>query len=178
MPSRQRSGPRRLLTDWTTSAGLDGAGLLALVLGGATAEGIHLATLGYETFVLHADEAAAESAEQAAHVHHVAGDPSALPEQWDRRFDLVVAIDAEPAVDQVAAAGLLFVVSASPIPVPDGLAEVLREGVEAPDRQRVVLARLPLNREWRRMAGSADENRPDCASRGSLCATRRSRRRS
>ncbi|MGA8851743.1 MAG: hypothetical protein WB508_08490, partial [Aeromicrobium sp.] len=71
MPSSRRSGPRRLLTDWTTSAGVDGTGLLALVLGGATPEGIHLATLGYETFVLHVDDSAADAAQQAAHVHHV-----------------------------------------------------------------------------------------------------------
>ena len=44
MPSRSRpTAPRRVLTDWTTSAGVDGTGLLALVLGGATAEAIHLA---------------------------------------------------------------------------------------------------------------------------------------
>lgn len=148
MPDRtKRLAPRRLLTDWTTSAGVDGTGLLALVLGGATAEGIHLATLGYEVFVLHADDATAEIAESAAHVHHVAADAGGLPEQWHRRFDLVVAIDAAPTVDQVAPAGLLFVVSADAITLPDGLQEVLREEVENPAQPgvpsvRVVLARL------------------------------------
>lgn len=151
MPSSRPSGrprePRRLLTDWTTSAGVDGAGLLALVLGGATAEGIHLATLGYEAFVLHADETSAEAAEQAAHVHHVVADPADLPEEWHRRFDLVVALDHQPAVDQVAPAGLLLVVSAAPIPVPEGLEEVLREEIENPADpeavyERAVLARL------------------------------------
>ncbi len=145
MPDRtRRQSPRRLLTDWTTSAGVDGTGLLALVLGGATAEGIHLATLGYEVFVLHADDVSAEGAEQAVHVHHVAADPAALPEPWHRRFDLVVAIDTAPAVDQVAAAGLLFVVSAVPIDVPEGFQRVLRDEVEDAGRQgeRSVLARL------------------------------------
>lgn len=148
MPDRtKRLAPRRLLTDWTTSAGVDGTGLLALVLGGATAEGIHLATLGYEVFVLHPDDADVEAAEQAAHVHHVAADPAALPEQWRRRFDLVVAIDTAPAVEQVAEAGLLIMVSAGPIDVPDGLERVQRDEVEDPARpgaglERVVLARL------------------------------------
>lgn len=142
-----RDGPRRLLTDWTTSAGVDGNGLLALVLGGATAEGIHLATLGYEVFVLHADDASAEAAQRAAHVHHVVADAAALPGEWDRRFDLVVAIQAEPAVEQVAPAGLAFVISSNPAEAPVGLAEVLRDQVEDPDRpdhpfHRSVFARL------------------------------------
>jgi D-arabinose 1-dehydrogenase-like Zn-dependent alcohol dehydrogenase len=144
-PTSRPDAPRRLLTDWTTSAGLDGAGLLALVLGGATAEGIHLATLGYEVFVLHADEAAAEAAQQTAHVHHVAADHTGLPDQWRRRFDLVVAIDVPPAVEQVADAGLLLVVGPTVPPAPRGLEEVLREAaVGAGDdaRVRAVWARL------------------------------------
>ncbi|MGJ9421607.1 hypothetical protein [Aeromicrobium sp. CF3.5] len=147
MPDRiKRQSPRRLLTDWTTSAGVDGTGLLALVLEGATAEGIHLATLGYEVFVLHADDVSAGAAEQAVHVHHVAGDPAALPEPWRRRFDLVVAIDAAPAVEQVAPAGLLFVVSADSIDVPEGLERVLRDEVEDPGQPGAVLERSVLAR--------------------------------
>ncbi len=147
MRSSQRSGPRRLLTDWTTSAGLDGTGLLALVLGGSTAEGIHLATLGYETFVLHTTDEAAESAEQAAHVHHVVADPAALPGEWSGRFDLVIALDAPPAPDQVAPAGILFISSTDPVGVPTDFAEVISEHVEDPEqpgveRWRSVLARL------------------------------------
>lgn len=141
-----RDGPRRLLTDWTTNAGVDGTGLLALVLGGATAEGIHLATLGYETFVLHADDAAVEAATQAAHVHHVVADPAALPEQWYQRFDLVVAIDVAPAVDQVAPAGLVFVTSPDSIAVSDGLSEVLHESAEDPDQPGAVVERIVLVR--------------------------------
>lgn len=143
------TGPRRLLTDWTTNAGVDGTGLLALVLGGATAEGIHLATLGYETFVLHPDDAAAGSAEQAAHVHPVVADPAALPGEWTGRFDLVVAIDTAPAVDQVAPSGLLFTTSADPLDAPEGVVEVLGETVEDPAEpgrtiHRAVWARLSV----------------------------------
>ncbi len=142
MPSRSRpTAPRRVLTDWTTSAGVDGTGLLALVLGGATAEGIHLATLGYEVFVLHADDASAAAAETAGHVHHVATDPAGLPEPWHRRFDLVVAIDVPPTPDQVGPAGLLVAVSDAPLPTADGLDEVVHDRVEDPDRPGVELHR-------------------------------------
>lgn len=141
-----KNAPRRLLTDWTTSAGLDGTGLLALVLDGATPEGIHLATLGYEVFVLHADDAAAGAAEQAAHVHHVASDSSALPAEWSGRFDLVVAIDAVLPVDQLAPAGVLFVASTGSIEAPGDLIEVLRQRFDDPERPGVQIERAVLMR--------------------------------
>lgn len=139
--------PWRLLTDWTTAAGLDGSGLLALVAGGRAAEGIHLATLGYETIVIHPDDAAAEAAEQAAHVHHVAADPADLPAEWILRFDLVLAVDVAPPVEVLAAQGILVALTAAAVETPDGLVEVDHEWGADPDesgteRHRTVLARL------------------------------------
>jgi len=129
-----------VLTDWTTTAGVDGTGLLALVTGGATAEGIHLATLGYEVFVLHPDQAAADAAEDAAHVHPVAAAPAALPDEWSERFDLVVALDGDLPSDVVAPQGIALVVAAEPTEV-DGFTRVVAE--QTPDGGvRTVLARL------------------------------------
>lgn len=80
--------PRRILTDWTSSSGLAGDGLLALVAGSeVTAEGIHLATLGYEVFVL-------GSGDDLAHVYHVESEPAQLPAEWNERFGLVVYFGA------------------------------------------------------------------------------------
>ena len=98
-------------------------------------------------FVLHVDDEAAGAAESATHVHHVAADPAALPGEWTRRFDLVVAIETAPAPELVAGAGLLFTIAEQSTVAPDGLAEVLRQRVEDParpgvERERAVFARL------------------------------------
>lgn len=132
--------PRRALTDWTTVAGLDGAGLLALVTGGATAEGIHLATLGYEVFVLHVDDVAAAEAEAPPHVHHVTARADELPAEWTDRFDLVVALDGAVVTSVLAPQGLLLVVADGPVELP-GLTSLIAEPID--DGQvRSVLARL------------------------------------
>lgn len=137
------AAPRRVLTDWTTVAGLDGTGLLALVTAGASPEGIHLATLGYEVFVLHADQADADAAESAAHVHHVAAEVTALPAEWEGRFALVVALDAVVPDQVVAAQGLVVALADGPLDHP-GLTRVVAEEVEdgGTVKVRTVLARL------------------------------------
>jgi len=132
--------PRRVLTDWTTMAGVDGTGLLALVTGGATAEGIHLATLGYEVFVLHTDQEAADAAEQAAHVHPVVASPVALPDEWTERFDLVVALDGDLPSTAVAPQGVAFVVADEPVHL-EGFTRVIDERV-ADGGVRTVLVSL------------------------------------
>ena len=143
--SRPADQPRRLLTDWTTTAGVAGDGLLALVAGDAvTAEGIHLATLGYEVFVL-------GSGDDLTHVHHVDLPAADLPEQWRDRFALVVTFDAAaaPALAPVLADGGLLVVVAGADDSVDlaGLVEVARESGADPDepdadRVRIVAARV------------------------------------
>lgn len=143
--SRPADQPRRLLTDWTTTAGVAGDGLLALVAGdGVTAEGIHLATLGYEVFVL-------GPGDDLTHVHHVDVPADDLPEVWRDRFALVVTFDASPAaaLAPVLADGGLLVVLAGTDERLDlaGLVEVTRESGPDPDepdvdRVRVVAARV------------------------------------
>lgn len=128
--------PHRRLTDWTTTAGLDGSGLLALVTSGATAEGIHLATLGYEVFVLHGSQASADAADTAAHVHAVVADPVALPPEWTDRFDLVVAEHGHVPAGVVAPQGLLVVFSDGPVEV-DGLTHVTTDQLEDGGRRSV-----------------------------------------
>jgi len=140
---RAGGAPSRVLTDWTTVAGLDGAGLLALVTAGATAEGIHLATLGYEVFVLHVDAADAEAAEEAAHVHHVGVDVAALPVEWNQRFALIVALDGVVPVGALAPQGLVVAIADTAIEV-SGLTQVRAEEVDDDGAMRVrtVLADL------------------------------------
>jgi len=135
--------PRRALTDWTTTAGADGAGLLALVTGGATAEGIHLATLGYEVFVLHDNQVSADAAEQASHVHPVVASPAALPQEWAQRFDLVVALDGDLPVEAIAPQGLAVVFDDHAAEV-DELTTVVAEQVDDGQSRgvRTILARL------------------------------------
>lgn len=144
-----KASPRRLLTDWTTTAGVSGDGLLALVAAvDAVAEAIHLATLGYEVFVL--DRVTPDDA-TPPRVHVVDVAPSQVPPEWDARFALVVAdVEASAAVVScVAEAGLLVVLGDAPAP-PDlapGLVEVLVESGPDPDspgveRFRSVHARL------------------------------------
>lgn len=132
--------PRRVLTDWTTMAGVDGTGLLALVTGGATAEGIHLATLGYEVFVLHSDQAGVDAAESAAHVHPVVASTAALPDQWSERFDLVVALDGDLPADAVAPQGIALVVATAAVEV-IGFTRVVTEQV-SDGESRTVLVKL------------------------------------
>lgn len=146
--SRQRrpgDPPRRLLTDWTTSAGVAGDGLLALVAGdGVTPEGIHLATLGYEVFVLGVGD-------DLSRVHHVDVPATELPPPWRERFALVVTFDPDQAaalVPTLADGGLLVVIGAAghEVDLP-GLAEVSRESgpdPQEPDatRYRLVAARV------------------------------------
>ena len=131
-----------MLTDWTTVAGVDGSGLLALVTGAATAEGIHLATLGYEVFVTHPDATSVDDAEAPSHVHHVVA-PDVLPEAWPGRFDLVVALDGAPPVAAVAPQGLVLVVADEATEL-DGLRVLATEEVRelGEVRTRTVLARL------------------------------------
>lgn len=152
--------PRRLLTDWTTEAGIAGEGLLALVAGDdAVPEAVHLATLGYEVFVL---DAVTSDADTPPRVHVVDVAPADVPGEWHGRFALVVADVADAGAlpgalaSCVAPAGLLLVLGHAPVPSPlvdaevAGLAEVRTEvgpdpdarGDEGADRFRVVLARL------------------------------------
>ncbi|GAA2076543.1 hypothetical protein GCM10009821_14800 [Aeromicrobium halocynthiae] len=142
---RPGDAPRRLLTDWTTSAGVAGDGLLALVAGeGVTPEGIHLATLGYEVFVLAAGD-------DLSRVHHVDVPASELPAPWHERFALVVTFDPEPAAALAAAladGGLMVVIGVEghDVALP-GLAEVTREVGPDPNdpavtRYRLVMARV------------------------------------
>ena len=146
--SRQRrpgDPPRRLLTDWTTSAGVAGDGLLALVAGDdVTPEGIHLATLGYEVFVLGVGD-------DLSRVHHVDVAAIDLPQPWHERFALVVTFDPDQAaalVPALADGGLLVVIGADghDVDLP-GLAEVAREVGPDPNdpvatRYRLVAARV------------------------------------
>lgn len=144
-----KAPPRRLLTDWTTTAGVSGDGLLALVAAqDAMAEAIHLATLGYEVFVLDA-VTPDDATPPPVHVVDVAA--SALPGEWHGRFALVVAdvASSAAAVPCVAEAGLLVVLGDAPVPpdVAPGLVEVLVEvgpDPESPavERFRSVHARL------------------------------------
>ncbi|MGJ9411247.1 hypothetical protein ACHAAC_00935 [Aeromicrobium sp. CF4.19] len=142
---RDGDSPRRLLTDWTTEAGAAGDGLLALVAGpDVTPEGIHLATLGYEVFVLGVGE-------DLSRVHHVEVAADALPEPWHGRFALVVTFDPSVTAalaDTVAEGGLLVVIgpAGAEFALP-GLTEVRRERGPDPDdpaleRSRVVAARV------------------------------------
>lgn len=144
-----KAPPRRLLTDWTTTAGVAGHGLTALVAAhDAVADAIHLATLGYEVFVL--DGTTPDDATPPP-VHVVDVAAADLPEAWRGRFALVVADAATSAtvVTCVADAGLLVVLGDAP--VPDGLAPGLVEVAvdvgpdpDAPvvERFRAVHARL------------------------------------
>ena len=97
-PDRARGpqgAPRRLLTDWTTEAGIAGEGLLALVAGDdAVPEAVHLATLGYEVFVL---DAVTPDADTPPRVHVVDVAPAEVPTPWHDRFALVVADVADTA---------------------------------------------------------------------------------
>ncbi|WP_375000267.1 hypothetical protein [Aeromicrobium sp. CTD01-1L150] len=138
--------PRRLLTDWTTTAGLAGDGLLALVAGDeVTPEGIHLATLGYEVFVLGPH---VEAAQDLARVHHVAVDVAAeaLPQQWQSRFALAVTFD--PALTPqlagtLAVGGLLVAVGEAGADVDlSTLTEVLHEQGPDPDSPQAERFRL------------------------------------
>ena len=143
--SRPADQPRRLLTDWTSTAGAAGDGLLALVAGDrVTPEGIHLATLGYEVFVLGVGD-------DLTHVHHVDVPADGLPGVWHDRFALVVTFDAAavPALVPVLAEGGLLVVLVDAETSVDltGLVEVARETGPDPDepdadRVRVVAARV------------------------------------
>ncbi|MEH3033854.1 MAG: hypothetical protein PGN07_07385 [Aeromicrobium erythreum] len=143
--SRPADQPRRLLTDWTTTAGVAGDGLLALVVGpGTTAEGVHLATLGYEVFVL-------DAGDDLTHVHHVDVAPRDVPDAWYDRFALVVSFGGDdlPALVPVLAEGGLLVVlgdAGAPLDL-SGLVEVTREQGPDPDepaveRVRVVAVRV------------------------------------
>ena len=139
-PRRPSDQPRRLLTDWTTTAGVAGDGLLALVAGdGVTPEGIHLATLGYEVFVLGAGD-------DLARVHHVDVAADALPEQWRARFALVVTFDptlVPPLASTVADGGLVVALGDVGQDVQlAGLAEVLHEQGPDPDEESVERFRL------------------------------------
>lgn len=144
-----KAPPRRLLTDWTTTAGVAGDGLAALVTAAdAVAEAIHLATLGYEVFVL--DTVTPDDATPPrVHVVPIAADE--VPEVWHDRFALVVADVASSAVvvPCVAEAGLLVVIGEAPVPsdLAPGLVEVRVEVGPDPDspvveRFRAVHARL------------------------------------
>ncbi|MCX6408761.1 MAG: hypothetical protein NTV28_17765 [Propionibacteriales bacterium] len=144
-----KASPRRLLTDWTTPAGVAGDGLAALVAAAdSVADAIHLATLGYEVFVLDPVTPDAAAPPPVHVVDLAAGD---LPDAWHGRFALVVADAATSAqvVPCVAEAGLLVVVDDAPVP-PDlapGLVEVVVEVGPDPDapsveRFRAVHARL------------------------------------
>lgn len=144
-----KAPPRRLLTDWTTTAGVAGDGLAALVAAhDAVAEAIHLATLGYEVFVL--DGTTSDDATPPP-VHVVDVAAADLPEAWHGRFALVVADPASSraVVPCVAEAGLLVVLGDAPVPgdVAPGLVEVAVEVGPDPDapaveRFRAVHARL------------------------------------
>jgi hypothetical protein len=144
-----KAPPRRLLTDWTTTAGVAGDGLAALVAAhDAVAEAIHLATLGYEVFVLDGTTPDA-AAPPPVHVVDVAA--AALPDAWHGRFALVVAdpASAPSVVPCVADAGLLVVLGDAPVPagLAPGLVEVTVEVGPDPDapaveRFRAVHARL------------------------------------
>lgn len=144
-----KAPPRRLLTDWTTTAGVAGDGLAALVAADdAVADAIHLATLGYEVFVLDGTTPD-DAAPPRVHVVDVAA--ADLPDAWHRRFALVVADAAAsvPAAACVADAGLLVVIGDAPVPadVAPGLVEVTVEVGPDPDapaveRFRAVHARL------------------------------------
>lgn len=144
-----KAAPRRLLTDWTTTAGVSGDGLLALVTADdAVAEAIHLATLGYEVFVL---DATTPDDATPAPVHVVPVAAAQVPAQWHDRFALVVADPAtsRDVVACVAPAGLLVVIGDAPAPADPapGLVEVLVESGPDPDaptveRFRSVHARL------------------------------------
>ncbi len=150
MPRRgPKAAPRRLLTDWTTTAGVSGDGLVALVAADdAVAEAIHLATLGYEVFVL---DLLTPDAATPERVHVVPIGASDVPVEWHDRFALVVA-DADASavvVPCVAPAGLLVVLGDAPVPdgLAPGLVEVLVEVGPDPDaptleRFRSVHARL------------------------------------
>ncbi|MGA9716081.1 MAG: hypothetical protein WBQ48_09655, partial [Aeromicrobium sp.] len=114
---------------------------------------------------------------------HVAADPAALPGEWTGRFDLVLALDAELAPDQVAPAGLQFIISATKATVPEEFAEVLAEQVEDPEqpgveRWRAVLVRLGRTTEPSRAENGAPHGgvRSWCARSGEQ-ATARCRRR-
>lgn len=128
--------PQRRLTDWTTTAGVDGSGLLALVTGGAAPEAIHLATLGYEAFVLHADQSSADAAEQATHVHHVVADPESLPAEWSDRFGLVVSMDGQVPGGVVAPQGLVVTFSSGDLDLP-GLTHVAAEALDDGEQRSV-----------------------------------------
>lgn len=152
MSTRGAQGsPRRLLTDWTTEAGVAGDGLAALVVGpDAVPEAVHLATLGYEVLVL---DGAVPDTETPSRVHVVGLPVADVPAAWSRRFALVLVTavhEVAAVVDCVAEAGLLVVlgdaaqaadVDASPLvevrvdrgPDPDA---------PAVDRFRAVHARL------------------------------------
>lgn len=133
-------GPRRTLTDWTTSAGVGGDGLLALVAGDdVTPEAIHLATLGFEVFVL-------GEGDDLTHVHHVDMQPGDLPELWHGRFSLVVSYD--PAlVAQLAAVladgALVAVIGDSDSEIDlSGLTEVARDAGTDPNDPRREFVRV------------------------------------
>lgn len=144
-----KASPRRLLTDWTTTAGVAGDGLAALVAADdAVADAIHLATLGYEVFVL--DTVTPDTA-TPPRVHVVPIAAAEVPQAWYDRFALVVADVASSAVvvPCVAEAGLLVVLGDAPVPadLAPGLVEVAVESGPDPDapvveRFRAVHARL------------------------------------
>ena len=141
---------RRLLTDWTTTAGLDGAGLLALVVGDAVLpDALHLATLGYEVFAV----TDAGGAEAPGRVHVVDVAPADVPEVWQGRFGLVVVLadlgaDALTAVNAcLGVGGVLVVIGAGETPDVPGLEPVVVDrGADPQDprteRFRAVWARL------------------------------------
>lgn len=149
-PRGPQDAPRRLLTDWTTTAGLGGDGLAALVVGDdAVPEAVHLATLGYATFLV---GSATPDTDLPSTVHAVDVEPRAVPSAWHDRFALVVAgpHDLPAWTACLAPAGLLVVLGdegAVPETPPAGLTEVTRESgpdPAAPTRIRVraVHARL------------------------------------
>ena len=91
-----RGGAHPLLSDWVQTAGPDGAGKQALVVGAGTGWDAELvADLGYETIAFDISPTAIETAKRAhpnTKATYQTADLLNPPADWHRAFDLVVEI--------------------------------------------------------------------------------------
>lgn len=91
-----RESANSLLTEWTATKRLSGAGSRAVVVGcGLGMEAEHVAALGFDTVAFDISDSAiaiARSRHPESAVHYQQADVLNLPEDWHQGFDLVVEI--------------------------------------------------------------------------------------
>ncbi|TWD84070.1 methyltransferase family protein [Kribbella amoyensis] len=138
-----RGAANALLTDWIETAGPDGTGKTALVVGAGTGWDAELvADLGYATTAFDISPSAVEAAKRAhpdSKAEYVVADLLDPPAEWHRAFDLVVEIYTVQALpislqanatkqvgEQVRPGGTLLVIASAR---PEGLAD---DDVEGP----------------------------------------------